>query len=112
MLYEDEESFIKDFFSSVFTDPNDARCKPFLDMFLQQTKYTDPKYPKKKQYNRLQTLFFLAPNRENGAFVGLERDLNAVKGKLMNPGLKGIQAIETGKDPDATDKNLNLWNDM
>jgi len=110
MLYEDEESFIKDFFSSVFTDPNDVRCKPFLDMFLQQIKYINPKYPKKKQYSRLQTLFFLGPNRENGAFVGTRPKRR--QSETYEPGLKGIQAIKTGKDPDATDKNLNLWNDM
>lgn len=81
-------------------------------MFLQQTKYTDPKYPKKKQYSRLQTLFFLAPSNENGAFVGLERNLNAVKGALMNPNLGGIQVIDKGKTTFSTDKNLNLWNDM
>jgi hypothetical protein len=111
-MCEDEKSFIKDFFNSVFTNPDDPRCKPFMDMFLQKTKYTDPKYPRKRQYSRLQTLFFLAPNRENGAFAGLDQNINAIKGSLMNPGLGGIQAIDTRKEIDATDKNLNLWNDM
>jgi hypothetical protein len=112
LLHEDEKSFLKDFFNSAFTDPNDPRCQPFLDMFLQQTKYTDPRSSKIPQFSRLQTLFYLTPNRANGAFLGLDQNINDVKGKLMNPGLRDIQKIETGKDPAATEKNLNLWNDM
>jgi hypothetical protein len=82
LLHEDEKSFLKDFFNSVFTDPNDPRCQPFLDMFLQQTKYTDPRSSKIPQFSRLQTLFYLTPNRANGAFLGLDQNINAVKGNL------------------------------
>jgi len=49
---------------------------------------------------------------QNGAFLGLERNINSVKGSLMNPGLFGIQAVDERKELNATDKNLNLLNDM
>ncbi|RDL34329.1 uncharacterized protein BP5553_07457 [Venustampulla echinocandica] len=111
-----EVSFIKDFFSSVFTDSKDVRCKPFIDMFTKDNANPAAVDDSGKRLSRLQTLFFLGPNKKNKAFIGLDQNINAVKGKLMNPGLDGIQKIKVPGPSltplDAVDANLNLWNDI
>jgi len=101
---------LEGFFKAVFKDSSDKRCLPFLDMYNKDNA-------EGKDYPRLQSLFYLGPNKNNKAFVGLDQKINSVKGSLWNPGLPDIQRIrEAERDnitpEDAADKNLNLWNDM
>lgn len=107
---------IRDFFASVFSNPNDIRCKPFIDMFTKDNQNPAAVDGQNNRLSRLQTLFYLGPNKVNKAFIGLDQTINGVKGALFNPGLNDIQKIKTPTAGlsafDATDKNLNLWNDM
>lgn len=122
-----ELSMLETFFASQFTDPDDPRCEPFIKVFSQIDQsltdqndflmnggkgHKEQNNPTKYQDTRLQSLWNQGPNKLNKAFIGCDQNVNGVKGKFFNPGLKDIQKVQEGTDKASAYKNLNLWNDL
>ena len=109
-----EISLIAQFFTDSFADASDPRCSPFITLF------NKPDLSPNVQASRFQSLWNSGPNKQNKAFVGMDQNLNSIKGGLFNPGLDGIQNTVTSTSPGNwknsptawVDRNLNLWNDI
>lgn len=112
-----EKAIPKQFLDTVFATENGDQCKLFNQLFVDQTdgNFPDSFKPAQGDPNaanqiRLQSLFNRVPNKVNFYFVGLDRQVNALKGTLFNPKLDGIAMPKaSGSDADVK-KNLDLWN--
>ncbi|KAG4434003.1 hypothetical protein IFR05_010518 [Cadophora sp. M221] len=108
-----EVSILKEFFDSVFLTPFDSRCQSFITLFHQPNTNPDMRAPDGRVITRLQSLWDQGANKQNKAFLGMDEEVNSIKGKLFNRNLAGIQKVLHPEDsPQWLDKNLNLWNAM
>lgn len=103
----------------MFTSDNQDQCTTFKDLFVNTVDKNYPSDykpgqadPNKANQNRLQSLFYMVPNKINYKFIGVDVGVNGMKGAFFNPGLESIRKPRaSGTDRDV-EFNLNAWNLM
>ena len=57
-------------------------------------------------------MFNALPNKINNEFIGIDQNVNSMKGKFFNEKLDGFPNIASDSSEEATKTNLNIWNEM
>lgn len=121
----DELSLPSSFLSRLFSTKSRGQCQAFQNLFVdtmdgnypipagQKVPPGDPNGVKGQTpipQSRLQSLFYMLPSKLNYAFIGVDKDVNSMKGKFFNLGLTDIENPAAGGSNSDVMKNLDLWN--
>ena len=104
-----ELSTLNDIFKRILKTPDDPKCQPFINLFMQDdSKSQGP-------VSRFQSLWYRNPSKQVGALAGIDEKLNWMKGKVFEKkdGNNALLDLRANFNSDgAIDYNLQLWNQL